>query len=186
MSSFLFDTGKYGPVFSGLIDPGRLNNLGPGSGIQKIPEIVRSNNPGDFFGHTRIINNQAALACLAGLALHYDLLEESHRISQMIATASGSFWHGIMHRREGDYGNSKYWFRQVGKHPAFSILQSETDRIDDQNLLNRTAWDPFKFIDLCESAAGSGERTETFCKNVQRIEWQILFDFCYDLATKSE
>jgi len=185
VSSFVFDTGKYGPVFSGLIDPGKLNDLGTGTGVQNIPEIVRSDDPADFFGHTRIVDSQAARACLAGFALHYDLLEESHRISQSVATASGSFWHGIMHRREGDYGNSKYWFRQAGKHPVFSLLPTETEKIDEQNLLNHTVWDPFKFIDLCASAVGSGDRTETFCKKVQRVEWQILFDFCYDLAIQT-
>lgn len=186
MSSFVFDPGKYGPVFSGLIDPEKLNDLGAGTGTRKIPEIVRSVNPEDFFGNTRIVDSQAARACLAGLALHYDLLKESHGISQSVATASGSFWHGIMHRREGDYGNSKYWFRRVGEHPVFNLLQTETERIDKQNLLNHTAWDPFKFIDLCESTIGSGQGMEIFCKKVQRIEWLLLFDFCYDLATNTE
>src|SRR5271168_4908625 len=43
----------------------------------------------------------SANALLAGLWLGHDALEEGHRIAQEIETPSGSFWHAIMHRREG-------------------------------------------------------------------------------------
>ena len=52
-------------------------------------------------------------------------LERSHRISQDIEDADGSFLHGIMHRREGDYSNAKYWFRRVGDHPVIDRLAEE-------------------------------------------------------------
>ena len=54
-----------------------------------------------------------AACCLAGVWLLHDYLDESHTISQRIDTPSGSFWHGIMHRREGDFSNAKYWFRPL-------------------------------------------------------------------------
>src|SRR5690348_16418541 len=47
-----------------------------------------------------------AKAMLAGLWLWHDWLDESHRISQSLSSATGSFWHAIMHRREGDFSNS--------------------------------------------------------------------------------
>src|SRR5262245_23958752 len=50
-------------------------------------------------------------ACVgAALWLWHDWLDPAHRIVQAIETASGSFWHAIIHRREGDFGNSKYWY----------------------------------------------------------------------------
>ena len=55
-----------------------------------------------------------AAACLAGLWLHHNFLDESHTLSQDIDTTTGSYWHAIMHRREGDYGNAKYWLHRVG------------------------------------------------------------------------
>ena len=63
-----------------------------------------------------------AACCVAGVWLLHDYLDESHRISQGIDTPSGSFWHGILHRREGDYSNAKYWFRHVGRYDVFDLL----------------------------------------------------------------
>src|SRR4051794_12932746 len=40
-------------------------------------------------------------AMLAGLWLYHDWLDSSHTISQALPSATGSFWHAIMHRREG-------------------------------------------------------------------------------------
>src|SRR5690606_38969416 len=48
-------------------------------------------------------------ALQAGLWLYIDELDRSHVVSQTIDDATGSYWHGIMHRREGDFGNSHYW-----------------------------------------------------------------------------
>ena len=44
-----------------------------------------------------------AKAVLAGLWLWHDWLDESHTISQALPSPAGSFWHAIMHRREGDF-----------------------------------------------------------------------------------
>src|SRR5258706_16358356 len=46
-------------------------------------------------------NQDDADAMLAGLWLWHDWLDESHQISQSLHSATGSFWHAIMHRREG-------------------------------------------------------------------------------------
>lgn len=57
----------------------------------------------------------------AGFWLYADDLEASHTISQVLTSASGSYLHGIMHRREGDFTNARYWFRQARNHP---LIQS--------------------------------------------------------------
>ena len=58
----------------------------------------------------------------AALYLKHGFLDESHRISQQVATSNGSYWHGIMHRHEGDLGNSRYWYARVGQHPVLEAI----------------------------------------------------------------
>ena len=102
-------------------------------------------------------------ACLAGLYLLYDCLDESHTISQSIETPTGGYWHGIMHRREPDYGNAKYWFRRVGDHPVYAPLAiaarelASAERPDPaaEFLIEQAAWDPFRFVDLSAAAQAS-------------------------------
>ncbi|HBJ35410.1 MAG TPA: hypothetical protein DDZ51_11795 [Planctomycetaceae bacterium] len=106
--------------------------------------------------------------CVAGLWLLAGDLDASHEISQSDHSPEGSFWHGIMHRREGDFGNAKYWFRRVGRHAALEQL-AHTDY-----------GDPYRFVDRCEQAADTTNQTLV---QLQWLEWQCLFFFC--LANKT-
>lgn len=66
----------------------------------------------------------------AGLLLANGEDEASHRVSQSFEGESDfDYWHGLMHRREPDYGNASYWFRRVGQHPAFDDLPTAIKRI---------------------------------------------------------
>ena len=135
-------------------------------------------------------DRDAAAGCCAGLWLRYDFLEEAHRISQDIATTDGSYWHAIMHRREPDFSHAKQWFLRVGQHPVFSALVVEAAKLTKPHatdvaiafLTNQDDWDPMRFVDLCESAIGRGGEIEMLCREIQRREWDLLFDFCYRKA----
>jgi hypothetical protein len=103
----------------------------------------------------------------AGLLQMTDWLDESHQASQAIEgegrDRNGDYWHAIMHRREPDYGNSKYWFRHVGRHPIFPALAEAAGEVLGagaveiaqtwrKRLITRGQWDAFAFVDLCEEA----------------------------------
>jgi hypothetical protein len=109
-------------------------------------------------------------ACAAGLWLRFDFLDESHAVSQDLDTPDGSFWHAIMHRREPDAANSKYWWRKVGAHPVLKALVREAPAVG----YNYTS--PFDFVDFCERVRETGSAEEETAKRVQALEWRLLFD----------
>lgn len=96
----------------------------------------------------------------AGLWLYVGQLDRSHTISQGIDNPTGSFWHGIMHRREGDFSNSHYWFRNTGHHPAMDAV---------------AGYDPHAFVDAVEADGG---RNAPDLVDLQRREWAALFSWC--------
>src|SRR4051812_10151891 len=73
---------------------------------RKIPQFSASLERLTPPGHPRDCLN-AALWILA------DNLHESHTICQNIPTIHGSAWHALLHRREADFSNSKYWWRRA-------------------------------------------------------------------------
>jgi hypothetical protein len=121
-------------------------------------------------------NAHSPEGALSGLYLYFSCLDEAHSIAQNLDSVDGSFWHGIMHRQEPDAGNSAYWFRRVGKHPIFPALCDEARR---QRFETGKEWDPFEFIEFCESARlRPGSDEEGIAMQVQLVEWQLLFDHC--------
>lgn len=135
-----------------------------------------------------------ATALRAGLFQWHDALDESHECSQSIEGQgrhrAGDYWHAIMHRREPDYGNSKYWFRRVGSHPIFPELARRAEPIisvslpDWKDRLLRGGWDPFAFVDLCESVAGKQQPDrEAAAETLQEIEMLLLLGSTYQDAT---
>lgn len=112
----------------------------------------------------------------AGLWLYVDDLDASHRISQNLSTPTGSFWHAIMHRREGDFSNSRYWFRRVGTHPAYSRIALAGG--PGAAGTREAEYDPIRFIDRVEQAHNAGETQHPELVAMQRHEWFGLFEWC--------
>jgi hypothetical protein len=125
-------------------------------------------------------------AMLAGLWLWHDFLPESHHLSQQLATASGSYWHAIMHRREGDFSNSKYWLARCQNHPIHTTLSIRADDVirpypADKSIFRLTSsgWNPSAFVDLVERVHDTpADPRYGLAVAIQQLEWRLLFDHC--------
>jgi hypothetical protein len=185
----------YTPAIAELLQENRLQPLGPGTPHAISRPLLDNLTIATAFAPHAVRDPDMARACVAALWLYRDFLDESHQISQEIDTPTGSYWHGILHRREPDYSNAAYWFRRVGGHPAFVQLRSAAAAIAKEPsdldpaarfLLSQQRWDPFSFIDLCAGAMGGRNSCELLCRQIQQSEWEILFDYCFRQAVGTE
>ena len=160
--------------------------LGPGprAGVRSQPELNTALE-GLFRAMKLQPPNQQLVRALVWL--WHDHLDASHTISQGIESPDGSFVHAMMHRREPDYSNSKYWWRRVGKHSCFpeiarrvaDWLKAKGERDLVAKLAPRGEWDAFAFVDACEAAAAlpaSDERVGVL-REIQRIESEVLLEY---------
>jgi hypothetical protein len=185
----IFDPHDYGPVFAPLI-PDRLPELGPGIPNERLYSGLQALSAERAFEHATIADRLAARSCLAAVWLWNDFLHESHTISQEIETAEGSYWHGIMHRREPDYGNAKYWFRRVREHPIFQPLAEGARKLAAGTALDgasaflgsQRSWNSSAFVDWCEAIARGSSQLRELAQQIARLEWQLLFEHSYRQA----
>jgi hypothetical protein len=101
------DPRMFNPALAELLAGPRLMPLGPGTSDQALRPRLAALTPEHLCAPHPVRDPDMARACLAGLWLLYDFLDESHTISQNLGTPTGSYWHGLMHRREPDYDNPK-------------------------------------------------------------------------------
>lgn len=159
----------------------------------ELTDALESASLDELFEGESLKNMTFAEAIKSGLLLWNDALDESHNISQELGNQTGSYWHGIMHRREPDYSNSKYWFGRVGTHPIFPALreralelfegtQSPSDALTDigQTIAAQEEWDAYQFIDWCQAAEGDADSDVThFLQQVQAEEIKLLLAYSY-------
>jgi len=177
--------------------------LGPQPRAGVLAEAALNARLDSLFRETKLSPKQQELI-RSLLLLWHDHLDASHDISQGIENTDGSFVHAIMHRREPDYWNAKYWWRRVGAHPAFpeiskrvgellagSRRREEADSGETKRVRLVTSaattkelaakflpggkWDACAFVDLCEQAASDSEHVELL-REIQRIETEVLLE----------
>lgn len=124
------------------------------------PELSKTINGFDIKESTR-----------AALLLWNDDLEGAHLLAQQVHNSTGSLIHGIMHRRQPDYSNSKYWFRRVGSHPIFINLIQEF-----------SGWEPLEFIDRCQQASlNKDSKALEALQAVQARELELIAHYCLEM-----
>ena len=181
------DITRYGPAFTELLAQPRTMALDQGSANADARPALDALTPESAFIDQPIVDRGMAASCISGVWLYHDYHDRSHSFSQDIPSSTGSYWHGVMHRREPDYWNSKYWFRKVGDHAIFADLAAAANEEAQKagmpdavaSLVSGGRWDAAGFVDLCERAATEGGELEALCQQIQWREWWLLFDYSY-------
>ncbi len=55
--------------------------------------------------------------------------EGGHKIAQEIRSASASWVHAYLHRKEGDIDNARYWYGKAGRAECKASLSEEWEEI---------------------------------------------------------
>ena len=145
--------------FLGEICPARENK---GEQVQRISVLSLS----ELVEGQPVFCNCSLELIRGGLFYAIDALSAAHEIFQKDSSALGSYWHGMMHRREGDFGNACYWFRTAGKIPA---------------LADWPEFDQVSFTMRCSRSRGADPDLVA----TQRKEWEELMRFCLNQALGS-
>ncbi|MCE9546551.1 MAG: hypothetical protein K8T25_13675 [Planctomycetia bacterium] len=185
------------PTLRALLPTGSEMELAAGAPRKEMRAALAAFDLADAVAPRRVVDRDMAEACKAGLWLAHNYLDESHRISQKIDTPTGSFWHAIMHRREGDYSNAGYWFRRLGEHPVYSSLALMADQLVRKSawadhkavycLVRGKKWDAVAFVDLVQSIVqGPAAELAPLGRQIAWCEWMMLFRFCYRGAVGDE
>jgi hypothetical protein len=176
---------KTSDPFASLLATPEPPDLGPGprAGVQPLQPLQVAIDAAFANQPTRQLERQAARGLVL---LWHDHHDAAHEIVQHGETAEGSYVHAILHRREPDYGNAKYWFRRVRQHPCYEplakaaekILQSSGAGALTSKLLPGGKWDALAFVDACEEAeAGrSNAKAAGVLRQVQATEFALLLE----------
>lgn len=183
------------PAVQELLNAEPTMRLGPGSPqIERRDTLLRL-SPETLCAGTPLRRPDLANVCIAAIWLRFDFLDDAHKIVQEIENPAGSFGHAMVHRREGDFSNSKYWLRQAGEQsifPALAQFAVETAPPEFSPLASRLAvggaWQPEAFVDLCSATVAnrspcSSRAAVAWLERLQQREWELFFDDCLREAT---
>ncbi len=170
-------------------DPRPLTRLVKGKPIAKGRQAVVELSEKDLGGAK---NSKSLPLIQAALYLCFDCFEEAHNIANdHEGTVAGNWLHAIVHRREPDASNSKYWYHRVaapakvftaigkealdllGKVPA-PELESLAKKMEKSK-----SWEPESFVDLCDKYREKGPQSPAYqlLARVQEIEWRGLAEY---------
>jgi hypothetical protein len=128
----------------------------------------------------------------AMLWLRIGVIDPPHDIVQSETTPLASYLHGVVHRLEGDYWNSKYWFRQVRDRQLLqSLSHSMEEKLKEANLfsfatsfkiMQGSSFVPAEFVSACEQqcqqAMPDSERVASL-EHLGWSEWASLWELIY-------
>jgi len=123
----------------------------------------------------------------AALWLRLGLIDRAHEIVQDGKRGTAAYLHGVVHRLEGDYWNSKYWFRQVRDESLLKTIGTKIiHSLEDSrywelalelNLILSNQFQFDAFVDTCATLMKTPLKSDTTASMVQQIvksEWLAM------------
>ncbi len=162
-----------------LIREDLLRNLQPSepSDREALRRILAADD--QLIAGGKAVGNTKMFALVRGGLLYaVDGIEQAHPIFQKAESDEGSYWHGMVHRREGDFDNARYWFRRAGTLACFAALHGAAAR-HSPTMARQPNWDAYLFTDECEQARFGAEELTPELAKLQRVEFNSLFDYCW-------
>ena len=115
---------------------------------------------------------------LQGISLlWHDHWEPAHEIAQSReGEPSFDLLHAILHRREGDFANAGYWFRAVGKHPCYPMLERRLAAGESgaAMLPGQTRWSPEAFLKQVQAGLRAEGGTKKILMLTQAEEFRAF------------
>ncbi|MEN9733061.1 MAG: hypothetical protein RLZ45_1056 [Verrucomicrobiota bacterium] len=138
----------------------------------------------DRFRRDTQLEPDQSLRLRAATLLYHDHHDAAHDIVQDLQDTEAAMIHAILHRREPDYWNAKYWFRRFDAHPVYrslgrrlpSLVVTASEAEMARRLTLPGPFDPFAFVDLCESheKCPANDAGVTWLRRVQHAEFEEL------------
>ncbi len=147
----------------------------------KVREI-REAGPKLLAGENEVADEAMLSLVQAGLLYAVDEIDDAHRLAQGVSNDTAAYWHGMIHRRDGDFENARHWFRRAGRHPAFAELQARGSAVS-ADVARQMDWDPYLFTGLCERAA-FGEPHDALVE-LQKMEFETMFNYTWRQAVRA-
>ncbi len=158
--------------FWSLIDIAGLAALdrGPRAGVANAATVRRTT--AERLQHLPVEAHDAAL----GLSLlWHDDLDGAHELCQAHeGHAECDYVHALLHRREGDFANAKYWFREVGQHPVYALTAKAASDLGQTGLIVNGQWRPAAMVDACARALALPVAQQMVLMQVQAAEFRAL------------
>ncbi len=162
-----------------LLHPDLLKKLTPSEPLSwEWPAKIRDAADGVISGGKEIADAKTFALVRGALLCAADALDAAHRIFQDDPSDLGSYWHGVMHRREGDFDNARYWFRRAGRLPIFSRMH-ETAAPVSATMAKQPTWDAYVLTGMCEQAKFGDHGAAPECVILQRVEFDELLAYCW-------
>lgn len=125
----------------------------------------------------------------AMLWLRVGAIDPPHEIVQEGKTPLASYLHGVVHRLEGDYWNSKYWFRQAKDDSMLQSLSRSMERslseagllvcASSLKIMQANRFNPSELVTAIEhqnqQSKPNAEEVETL-EHICWLEWASLWE----------